>query len=396
MKPTKLQFLESIHSKSNESFCVMPFMSVTAHQTGAFRICCEDVWVKEKELLGNIKDVSINEMMNSKKMKEIRLKMIEWKKLPECKICDLKKARWVRSKRDINNKLFSDDLESIFDTTDFETGETHQDVKYIDVRFSNICNLACRMCWSGSSSSRVELDKLTRNFSMPVVQDIWKIDDFKEVIQTIDMVYIAGWEPFIDKNFDSFLEYIIASWRSKEIILKLNTNLTVFLPKHVEYFSKFKLVQMVVSCDGYGEVFEYIRIGAKWKTFLKNLIALKRAFPQFWEGSRIDLNTVVQIDNVHNIPKLHHFCHKMGVKNNLSILQVPEYMYVWVMPDIEKLQILDFYKKFISEHENIPKIQKNFSEIIHILESWGENETLYWNYLNEKKLTDRYVHEKSI
>jgi len=376
----------------------MPFLSVTAHQTGTYRLCCEDELIKEEEVLWNVKNTTIEEMRNSIKMKEFRLKMLRWEELKECKICNLKKIRGVRSKRDINNDiLFKKDLESIFDTTDFNSWFTSQEVKYIDVRFSNICNLACRMCWSGSSSSRIELDKLTRNYAQPIVQDIWKLEDFKKVLQTVEMIYIAWWEPFLDKNFDIFLEHITSLWIAKNIVLKINTNLTIITEEHIKLLTKFKKVQMVVSCDGYGEVYEYIRIGAKWSKFLKNLITLKRALPLFWKWSWIDINTVVQIDNAFNLPKLHHFCHKVWVKNNLSILQVPEYMYLWVMPDRDKFKILTYYKKFIELHKSeIPNLEKKLSEIMNILKSWWENLELYDKYLEEKRKTDKYVYEKKL
>jgi radical SAM protein with 4Fe4S-binding SPASM domain len=65
----------------------MPFLSVTAHQTGAFRLCCRDAKIVESESLGDIKNTTIEKMRNSPKMKEFRLKMLNNQEIPECKVC---------------------------------------------------------------------------------------------------------------------------------------------------------------------------------------------------------------------------------------------------------------------------------------------------------------------
>jgi uncharacterized pyridoxamine 5'-phosphate oxidase family protein len=85
----------------------------------------------------------------------------------------------------------------------------------------------------------------------------------------------------IDKEFIPFLEYIVSIDRAKDILLVVNTNLTIYTEKHKKLFSHFRKIHIIVSCDGYGKSYDYIRIGAKWDIFLKNLKALKKSIPIF-------------------------------------------------------------------------------------------------------------------
>jgi hypothetical protein len=75
--PSHSEILKDILSGKNKTFCTRPFLSVTAHQDGAYRLCCEDERVVPRQILGNVKNIKIPEMKNSEKMKELRKKMLE-------------------------------------------------------------------------------------------------------------------------------------------------------------------------------------------------------------------------------------------------------------------------------------------------------------------------------
>jgi sulfatase maturation enzyme AslB (radical SAM superfamily) len=396
--PSHSEILKDILSGKNKTFCTRPFLSVTAHQDGAYRLCCEDERVVPRQILGNVKNIKIPEMKNSEKMKELRKKMLEWKSIIECNRCRLKESRGIKSLRQkSNDDYFSKYLKDVVYSSDISTWETSHPSIHADIRFSNICNLACRMCYSGSSSSRMELDKRLGKTVHSVVQDIFKIDDFSSIVDELKILYIAGGEPLIDKNFIPFLDYLIDSERSQNIGITINTNLTVFSETHRELLSHFLDVRVVVSCDGYGDMYEYIRIWAKWDTFLKNIVNVKKSLASFGEWSGITMNTVVQMDNVVNILQLHLFCHKIGIKHNLSMLQVPESMYIWVMPIAERIRVLKIYKDFILKYSSkIHNLEEKLSEIMWILASNEEqDEELHKIFLDENIIIDWYISDRN-
>jgi len=393
----RIHILEDILSWKNKSFCVRPFLSVTLNQNGAFRLCCEDEKILPKQTLGNISDITIPQMKNSKKMKEIRKRMLAWKKIDECHRCQLKESRGIASLREKSNNLyFRRYINDIVYSSDIETWATTHPSIHSDIRFSNICNLSCRMCYSGSSSSRMELDSRLKIPVHKVVQDRFKIDDFLPVIDELQDIYIAGGEPLIDKNFIPFVEFLIQSWRSKNITLTVNTNLTIFSEIHRSLFIHFKNIRIVASCDGYGRMYEYVRIGAKWDTFIQNLIFVKKSLPFFGKWSGITVNTVVQIDNISNILQLVSFCHKMWVKHSLSILQVPETMYIWVIPFQKRQQILEIYKTYIAENSlYIPGVKEKLSEITNILSAQNHIQAWLYNEFHQQKIIiDEFMWEK--
>lgn len=394
--PSHSEILRDIISWRNKSFCVRPFLSLTAHQDGAYRLCCEDEKVINNHTLGNIQNLQIHEMKNSPKIREIRKKMLEWKYITECSRCSLKESRGVASLREKSNfQYFKKYLERVVYSSNIYTWETTHPFIHADIRFSNICNLACRMCYSWSSSSRIELDKRLWNQVHGIIQNIWKIEDFSAVISELREIYIAWGEPFIDKNFIPFLKYLIDSGRSKKIVVTINTNLTIFSEEHRSLLSYFKKVIIVVSCDGYGNMYEYIRIWAKWDIFLKNLIFLKKSMSYFWEWSGITMNTVVQVDNIINILQLIWFCNKMQIRHNLSVLQVPDTMYIWVVPLKQKTAILKAYNDFI--HKNkliIPNLEEKLREIINILSNFKDHDPhLYNKFLEQTWIINWYYDE---
>jgi hypothetical protein len=122
------------------------------------------------------------------------------------------------------------------------------------------------------------------------------------------------------------------------------------------------------------------------------LKALKKSIPIFGDWSQVSMNTVVQIDNIYDVAKLYIFCYKLWIVINLSILELPQNMHIWIIPQHQKTQILEFYKNFISKYKDeIVTIEEDFKDIIHILNSWQEKAELYDQFLKEKDITDEYV-----
>lgn len=112
----------------------------------------------------------------------------------------------------------------------------------------------------------------------------------------------------------------------------------------------------------------------------------------------MSMNTVVQIDNIYDVAKLYIFCYKLWIVINLSILELPQNMYIWIIPQVQKAKILEFYKNFISKYKaEIPTIENDFKDIYHLLKSSQENLELYDQFLKEKDITDEYAskNEKS-
>lgn len=387
---------KDIINNKNNTFCILPFMSVTCHQNGALRLCCEDEWVKEESVLGNISSMSIKEFHNSEKIQEIRKKMLEGKSVKYCTWCYSKDKKWIRSKRYYNNQKYRKLIEWSIKKTEIQTWFTQQSISYLDIRFSNICNLSCKMCSSFSSTARRKLEKelwFDQQYIHDKYSGFWKPEVFIDVIDTVEEVYAVGWEPFLDNEFKALIPFLCEIWRAKDIYLRINTNLTVIDSQVFSMLQEFKKVQFLVSCDGYNSGYNKIRLWGKWEYFKKNLLYLMKLQRQIW-NIHIRINVVVQLDNIFNITKLHMFFHELGIYDvNFIMLDHPAHMNISILPSQTKKDVLKRIYLFIQKYESQTDIQFDtmYKDIITTLRNPWYDKDLLEKYTKQNTIFNKYI-----
>lgn len=178
-------------------------------------------------------------------------------------------------------------------------------LKWIEMSFSNRCNMACRMCDERYSSRWARLGERHASQINKDVQT--KLDErINEVIDLSSSLFhikITGGEPFLDPRHTSFLEQIVSKGRSKEIFLNYSTNGT--RPpdtKIVDLWSQFMNVEVSMSFDSVEpEHFEYLRWPVKyssWMHHVKEWLAIAQEKPFITLGAR----PTVSILNLSSLP----------------------------------------------------------------------------------------------
>lgn len=149
-------------SHIGDSFCVYPFLELTIAPGGQAKPCCAYSQDIEKDGRAmSVYEYSVAEIWNSEAIRNIRRLMVEGKRVDGCAYCYRQVKQKFRS-------IWEDANDS------YEAGwlnprnETLADVKQrasdsdfalpngperLDLDVGNLCNLKCRMCHSGSSSS---------------------------------------------------------------------------------------------------------------------------------------------------------------------------------------------------------------------------------------------------
>jgi pyruvate-formate lyase-activating enzyme len=151
----------------------------------------------------------------------------------------------------------------------------------IDLRFGNLCNLACKSC-NTLYSSRLEKElKEIDSKEFYTFHDTSKINDWYETeifnqnidsqLHNLSQIYITGGEPTIIKKNYEVLEKLVLSGRSKEMRLIINSNMTNLNSKFYSLIKEFGNVTFYASIDGYGTLQEYIRYPSNWEQIDKNL-----------------------------------------------------------------------------------------------------------------------------
>jgi radical SAM protein with 4Fe4S-binding SPASM domain len=395
----------------SKSFCVAPWMSVYVHPNGNVLPCCN--W-DLNDPIGNINDLSLKEIYQSNKTKEIKNKMISGEVVKQCSNCINNEKLNSESYRQRLNRDYPQCVEYVDeDKTKFHLW---------DIRITNLCNFKCRMCYHGFSSSWFN-DAVSMNMSHSD-RAIITLDDTNDFLsqlgehyEYVEEIYFAGGEPLISEHHYQILDEIIK--RNKQVYLRYSTNLSkiTFKNKHIfDYWSHFNNITLFPSLDGLGSVGEYIRSGFKTDIFIDNakkvsqFLTNSHIFYTFSYGALNYLHTfdmVIELINQGLIDKNINYSRRrmlainpiygpdylsckwisdtiknrfkfrlqifnqeldsLGVSNDVKkeIMDLLEAIYLFSVSDVNDLNKNDLYQKFKEYNETLDslRLEKFESEI---------------------------------
>lgn len=239
---------------NRKNFCAAPWSSLSLDPDGQAKVCCiaqDRVALKE-----------FDQVKTNPKFIEIRQAFIDDQQHPGCSGC------WEReSSGDLNSRR------SIYQYNDFYhalDSSTNFQLEYLDLRWSNTCNLNCVYCSPVFSSKWAELQGQKQRYRVfPTVTD----DDLK----SLKVLQLAGGEPLLIKENLDILERLFKL--NPEVNIEVITNLTTIHNNRIyNVLKQFDNVTWVVSFESTGQRFEYIRNGANWREFYSNLSTLAMDF----------------------------------------------------------------------------------------------------------------------
>ena len=135
----------------NKSICAYPWIHVHAWADGkAFPCCMYDI----NKAVGNINNTGLNGVINSPAMKEIRSRMVAGKPVAGCTKCyDLEKHGQPSMRTD--GLKYHPDYADLASKTNEDGSVDDFELRYLDIRYSNLCNFACVTCSPTFSSKWV-------------------------------------------------------------------------------------------------------------------------------------------------------------------------------------------------------------------------------------------------
>jgi len=352
------QKLENPGDKISKSFCVLPWIHLNTWPNGNVYPCCLTDW---RETVGNLKDNTLEEIWNNDKMKELRRYMMEGKKHDNCRKCFQQEDYGLDSTRTSSNRHYKDHIPEITKNTNKEGHNEDFKLLYWDFRFSNLCNMKCRMCGSFLSSKwwedevkifgGSELPKAIINVDDYSKKNIsWYLDKF---VHEVEEIYFAGGEPLLMEEHYYILHKLVEVG-NLDVRLRYNTNLGYLKFKqydNLELWKPFKErdyanVSIFASIDGIGKVAEYSRKGTKWETIEQNLVrCIENDF-------NIHISATTNIFTVWEIPDLVDRMLELGLPyyriqlNN--VLTNPWYYHINILPDDIKNQIKERYNNHLA------------------------------------------------
>jgi organic radical activating enzyme len=238
-------------------------------------------------------NMTMEEYINSEWLVDIKQKMINGIRPKECENCETKERLGLKSTRGASWRYWNIGEEpNLEDQPWFHniTVDTPTKPKRIELRFSNLCNMKCRMC-DEASSSEIAKEKQKYNlgndinnnpdniFFEDTDESVLKITDDNiqglkniELLRDLRKVCFTGGEPFLIKGYYDYLDFLIEHKFNERVELELFTNTSVYNKLFVDRLMKFPKVEFTMSIDGVGKTAEYIRHGTKWATIEKNVL----------------------------------------------------------------------------------------------------------------------------
>ena len=340
----------------NKAFCIIPWIHVQVRQNAELYPCCR---ISHGFSYGNIKDKTIDEVWNSETIKRVRREMLAGKPQSFCSDCFKLEDFGSVSYRNIINQKFKNEFSRIDETAE-DGFLKNNSIPYLDLRFSNVCNLRCRTCSSESSSSWAEDEKKLNpeRAHDPGLSHIYKLKNINPEIITqlykklpfVKSIYFAGGEPLLDENHYLLLEKLIELKRT-DVVISYNSNLSVLKFKKwsaLTLWKQFEHVHLSASIDAIGPALELIRKGADWNEIQKNLKLIKLFLPNLL----IEIYPTISILNCFSITELIDYFLKnsyvqISRQIKFNILNEPEHLNICLLNADEIKRLEGHYNDFI-------------------------------------------------
>ena len=320
--------------KNNNAFCVAPWVHMHVEPTGDVQLCCASNWKHQhNKSLGNLNDSTPLEIWNNDQYRNIRTKMLAGEFLGNyCNACYERERgaiNWTERQR--LNKEFPEGFNIASTATQPDGSLEVMDIRYLDIRFNNLCNLKCRTCgpdWSTSWANELGIEKPLR------YNDSWK--KLLPHLSNLEKVYFAGGEPMMTSEHYDFLEHLLDVNPNVELLYTSNFTRLELKGRHVmDYWPKFKLVSAIASVDHYGEYAAYVRSNSNYDEVVANIKEIKAAgYPNIQPA-------ITTVYSLYNATKIGDFIIQLFEDNVIesmnqivfNLLVNPEYQMATNMPD---------------------------------------------------------------
>jgi organic radical activating enzyme len=332
-------------------------------------------------MLGNLNSQSIEQILNSTLMAEIRQSLAEGKPHEYCSNCVRAERFGADSERRWHNDVNPD-----FDYA--QAGDQYHYPVIVDVRWNTTCNLSCNYCGEACSSKWASIKGIPfKSGARPYYDSV--CDFIEQHYEHIHEVALVGGEPLLLPENERLLDVI-----PQDAIVTLITNLNVDLDSN-KIFKKLanrSKVGWSMSFDNTGDRVEYVRHGASWQLIKENLAKVKHlmstqgqwggihAVYNIYNATRIcelrqfaeDTKTTVLWQNLFQPEYLDPFLHGAGVAT-AAIAEIEKFYSMKIATDAERQffdQALKTYQQRLTDRPN-SKIDQAFQKHIDL------NETRY-------------------
>jgi radical SAM protein with 4Fe4S-binding SPASM domain len=319
-----------------DTFCMMPWIHLHIWPGGNAYPCCMS---RSDMPLGNTGSSDLQGIWNSDGMKALRRRMLAGERSEECARCYDIESSGLSSLRTHTNLEYSDRHRDQVESTTPDGTVPDIRMAYMDIRWSNICNLRCRTCgpelssaWYDDHVKRVGSWDGPRILNVNRGDALW--DQIEPLLATTEEVYFAGGESMLTEEHYRLLDHWIGMGK-RDVRLRYTTNFTVLDYKRRDVFDmwrRFDDVRVAASLDASHCRAEYLRRNMSWDAVVDNRRRMMREAPDVY----FELTPTVSLMNVMHLPDFHEEWVELGLVEvdnvRINLLTYPAHTSARVLP----------------------------------------------------------------
>lgn len=354
-----------------------PFTGLATREDGAIQACCRS------HPIGFIQKNTLEEIWNNNTMRRIRNQVLNNERPPECEPCFKLEDQGVESLRQRHIAgIIPEARINLYPNALADLGLDYGmpfEIPTMELKLNNLCNLKCRMCHPGDSTSWNDwhavkdyykdtgkvIYNLVEEHDLEKKPLLDKFDDnpnwwssLEKNLPHFRRVEFAGGEPLMDPQHYRILDMLKPYGNQIEIKYATNgTTLGIKGNRNIrDYWLHFRSVAVNVSIDGIGDVYNYIRGNSDWESVVTNIKEIQK----IQNVSRVVGAVAVQVSNILILDKMiEYFLNDLGVIFYTNMVSYPDVLSIQVLPkqlkqkatdtlNFAKLQVKDH--KLVKEH----------------------------------------------
>ena len=352
-------------------FCNTPWYEVHIYWDGSLGICCQEsrkLYSTDNSQKFNIKNMSLIEWFNSAPVKQMRLDMMSSHGTDACSRCYHEESFSGHSRRHRANQKSVIFTKSAFDTSFYQSpGYPHFQLSQdkegmtatlpveLHIDLGNYCNLACKMCWSGASSTiavqnvKWEIEEHKQYLGNDWTKDstVWNrfLNDLLNIPKLKNLHFMGG-ETLLTKRFEELVDFFI-NHKKFDLCFSFVTNGTTFNQSLLDKLKMFARVGIEVSIETATAHNDYIRQGTDTNLVLSNI----KKYKENCDNSSISVTVrpAIGLLSIGKYYTLLEYC----LENNLLIKSLlvthPKYLDTSILPKDIKQQYLPNYESLLNK-----------------------------------------------
>ena len=325
-----------------KKYCILPFSNIRIDASNGkqrYRPCCHYYPTPTLD--------SIDGYLASDEIDELQNQLLTQDELPSgCAICKQTELHGNETSIRLLHKT-----EKVYTGFDIET---------LEIFPGNVCNLRCIMCNPKDSSALgQEYKKLGWMENQSGVYEDDRILEDLHRFPNLKSVNLIGGEYFLAKKNLEILDFLI----EKNIGARIVTNATIITDEHLTKLKQISNLNIQISIDGIGKIYEFIRYPANWTQVNSNITRLKKELL----NASIHFNAVIQPLSIQYIDQLLDYTNRKMCVLTLTPIMYPTWLTWEILLPNEIQLIIDVVNDKISKMHVTDAQQKEVNGLIDIM-----------------------------